>query len=218
MDGSWVWDIGEIILTDKDRSIRNKNCPTAILSTTNLTRIDLGSNPGLRGEWPSTNYMSRGNTLPYIDISSALRYAVKLRYATLRYVKVPYAMLRYVTLRYIMLRYATIRYATLHFAVAVYHWYFTIKSDLTSTWFPVWHGSRGSSVNTWLFTGWAVEARFTSVNSLFIPDIRSFPLTAVAVWTDPQRVALQPLTAWLFGSEVVLHQDCCTFGRDLSHK
>jgi hypothetical protein len=37
-----------------------KTCPSATLSTTNLTWIDLGSNPGLRGERPATNRLSHG--------------------------------------------------------------------------------------------------------------------------------------------------------------
>ena len=161
----------------------------------------------MRG-WLPTTWAMAGR---FLILIFPVRYITLLRYATLRYVKLNYATLRYVTLCYVTLRYIMLRYA-----VAVYYWYFTIKSDLTSTWLPVRHGSRSSSVNTWLFTGWAVEARFTSANSLL--DIRSFPLTAVAVWTDARRVALQPLTASLFGSEAVLHQDCRTFGRDLSHK
>jgi hypothetical protein len=36
-----------------------KTCPSATLSTTNLTWPDLGSNPGLRGGKPATNRMAR---------------------------------------------------------------------------------------------------------------------------------------------------------------
>ena len=68
---------------DRERpkySEEKRNLPTANLSTINLTRIDLGSNPGLRGERPATNYMNHGRALPYIDISCPLRY-VTSRYA-----------------------------------------------------------------------------------------------------------------------------------------
>jgi hypothetical protein len=36
-------------LRGEDRSTRGKTCPSATLSTTNLTWTDQGSNPGLRG-------------------------------------------------------------------------------------------------------------------------------------------------------------------------
>jgi hypothetical protein len=39
---------------------RRKTCPSATLSTTNLTWIDPGSNPGLRGERPATSRLSHG--------------------------------------------------------------------------------------------------------------------------------------------------------------
>lgn len=38
------------ILTGENRSIRRKTDLIAILSTTNVTRTDAGSKPGLRGE------------------------------------------------------------------------------------------------------------------------------------------------------------------------
>jgi hypothetical protein len=47
-------------LTGENRSTRGKTCPSATLSTTNPTWIDLGSNPGLRCERPTTNRLSRG--------------------------------------------------------------------------------------------------------------------------------------------------------------
>jgi hypothetical protein len=37
-----------------------KTCPSATLSTINHTRIDPGSNPGLRGERPAANRLSHG--------------------------------------------------------------------------------------------------------------------------------------------------------------
>jgi hypothetical protein len=48
------------ILTGKNRRTRRKTCPSATLSTTNLTGIDSGANPGLRGERPATNNLSHG--------------------------------------------------------------------------------------------------------------------------------------------------------------
>jgi hypothetical protein len=36
-------------LTEENRSTRGKTCPSAILSTTNPSWTDPGSNPGLRG-------------------------------------------------------------------------------------------------------------------------------------------------------------------------
>jgi hypothetical protein len=46
-------------LSGENRSTRGKTCPSATLST-NLTWTDLGSNPGLRGERPATDRLSRG--------------------------------------------------------------------------------------------------------------------------------------------------------------
>jgi hypothetical protein len=42
---------------------RRKTCPSATLSTTNLTWTDPGSNPGLRGERPATNCLSHGTAI-----------------------------------------------------------------------------------------------------------------------------------------------------------
>jgi hypothetical protein len=42
---------------------RRKTCPSATLSSTNLTWTDPGSNPGLRGERPVTNRLSHGTAL-----------------------------------------------------------------------------------------------------------------------------------------------------------
>jgi hypothetical protein len=49
-----------MVLTRKNRSTRIIVCHSAILFTANLTnRTDLGSNPGLRGEWTATNSLSQ---------------------------------------------------------------------------------------------------------------------------------------------------------------
>jgi hypothetical protein len=54
-------------LIGENRSPRRKTCPSAILSTTNPTWTDLGSNPGLRGERPATNHLSHGTARFYGD-------------------------------------------------------------------------------------------------------------------------------------------------------
>jgi hypothetical protein len=51
---------GGMILTGENRRTPRKTCPSATLSTTNLTWIDLGANPCLRGEMPATNDLSHG--------------------------------------------------------------------------------------------------------------------------------------------------------------
>jgi hypothetical protein len=58
------WNTGGMKLTGKNRSTRGKTCPSATLPTTNPTRTDPGSNPGLRGERPATNSLSHGTALP----------------------------------------------------------------------------------------------------------------------------------------------------------
>jgi hypothetical protein len=51
----WEWSIGGMILTRQNRNTRRKTCPSATLSTTNLTRADLGTIPGLHDEIPATS-------------------------------------------------------------------------------------------------------------------------------------------------------------------
>jgi hypothetical protein len=43
-----------------ETEVLGENLPSATLSTTNLTWIDPGANPGLRGERPATNRLSHG--------------------------------------------------------------------------------------------------------------------------------------------------------------
>jgi hypothetical protein len=43
-----------------ETEVLGENLPSATLSTTNPTRIDPGTNPGLRGERPATNRLSHG--------------------------------------------------------------------------------------------------------------------------------------------------------------
>jgi hypothetical protein len=47
-------------LTGENRRTGRKSCPSATLPTTNLTWIDPGTNPGLRGQRPATNDLSHG--------------------------------------------------------------------------------------------------------------------------------------------------------------
>jgi hypothetical protein len=47
-------------LTRENRSTWGKTCPNAILSTTNPTWTDPGSNPVLRGDRSATNRLSHG--------------------------------------------------------------------------------------------------------------------------------------------------------------
>jgi hypothetical protein len=47
-------------LTGENRSTQRKTCPSVNLSTTNPTWTDPGSNPGFRGEGPTTKRLSHG--------------------------------------------------------------------------------------------------------------------------------------------------------------
>jgi hypothetical protein len=73
-----------MILTGENRRTRRKTCPSATLSTTNPTRIDQGTNPGLRGERPVTNRLSHGmaqhatDVLQQISVSFISNYSFKL--------------------------------------------------------------------------------------------------------------------------------------------
>jgi hypothetical protein len=44
----------------KPKYLGGKTCPSATLSTTNPTRTDSGSKPGLQGGRPATNRLSHG--------------------------------------------------------------------------------------------------------------------------------------------------------------
>jgi len=46
------------MMTKEKQSIRRKPCLNATFSTTNLTRTDLGSNPGHRGERPASESLN----------------------------------------------------------------------------------------------------------------------------------------------------------------
>jgi hypothetical protein len=72
---------GGMILTGKNRRTLRKTCPSATLSTTNLTCIDPGANPGLRGEKPATNDLSHGMALSwqFLEGISLSRQPRKLR-------------------------------------------------------------------------------------------------------------------------------------------
>jgi hypothetical protein len=59
----WVWRATvEWYIDRENRRTRRQTCPSATLSATNPTWIDLGANPGLRGEKPATNDLSHGTT------------------------------------------------------------------------------------------------------------------------------------------------------------
>ena len=55
-----VWSTGGIKLTRETRNTGRNIRPSATPSTTNLTCIDLGSSPGLRGERTPINCVGRG--------------------------------------------------------------------------------------------------------------------------------------------------------------
>jgi hypothetical protein len=71
-------------LTGENRSTRGKTCPSATLSTSNLTWTDQGSNPALRSERPATNRLSHGMAVTILyslkNISTSA-----LEYRTLRH-------------------------------------------------------------------------------------------------------------------------------------
>jgi hypothetical protein len=56
---------GGKIVTEKTEDVGGKNCPSAILSATNPTRIEPGANSCLRGEWPAANRLSHDTALRY---------------------------------------------------------------------------------------------------------------------------------------------------------
>jgi hypothetical protein len=61
-DTSLESDSGMLFTGENRRTLR-KTCPSATLSTTNPTWIDLGANPGLRGDRPATNDLSHGTDI-----------------------------------------------------------------------------------------------------------------------------------------------------------
>jgi hypothetical protein len=54
---------GGMILTGKTQKKWRKTCHSATMSTTDPTYTDLGANPDLRGESPTTNHLSNGMAL-----------------------------------------------------------------------------------------------------------------------------------------------------------
>ena len=62
----WVWSVGGM-MTGKNRSTARKTCPSATLSTTNLTLTGLGFEPGLCGERTATDRPNHGNDLNYMS-------------------------------------------------------------------------------------------------------------------------------------------------------
>jgi hypothetical protein len=63
-DDTWVWTaMVERYWQEKTEELREKPCPSATLSTTNLTWTDPGTNSDLRGERLATNLLSHGTAL-----------------------------------------------------------------------------------------------------------------------------------------------------------
>ena len=54
-----MWSISGMIMTGEHRITRRRTCPSASMSTTNITRTDVQSTPGLRGERPASNRLSQ---------------------------------------------------------------------------------------------------------------------------------------------------------------
>jgi hypothetical protein len=62
----WVWRATvEWHIDGENRRNWRKSCPSATLSTTNATWIDLGANPGLRSERPVTNGLRHGTAYSF---------------------------------------------------------------------------------------------------------------------------------------------------------
>jgi hypothetical protein len=57
---------GGMILAEKTEELGEKTCPSATLSTTNPTWIDLGANPVFRDVKPATNRLSHGTAFIYL--------------------------------------------------------------------------------------------------------------------------------------------------------
>jgi hypothetical protein len=57
------YEFGERYIDRRKPKNSEENLSSATLSTTSPTWIDLGVNPGLRGERPATNDLSHGTTL-----------------------------------------------------------------------------------------------------------------------------------------------------------
>jgi hypothetical protein len=86
------WNTGGMKLTGENRSTRGKTCNSATLSTTNPARNDPGSNPGLRGERPSTNHLSHGTAQPVLlplDKTERLKYKTFLQNRKINFDFVP---------------------------------------------------------------------------------------------------------------------------------
>jgi hypothetical protein len=58
-----VWSIGGMILRGGNRSTGRNTCHSATFSIRDVTRTDVGTNPGLRDEEPATDRLSHSMTL-----------------------------------------------------------------------------------------------------------------------------------------------------------
>jgi hypothetical protein len=63
-----MWHNGGIIVLGERRRDPREICPVPLLSATNTTWTDLGSNQGLRDEKPATSRLSHDTTCHYAEI------------------------------------------------------------------------------------------------------------------------------------------------------
>ena len=59
-----IWSVGGMVLTGKSRNTRTETCPSAFLSTTNLTLPVPGPIPGHRSERPRNEGLNYKNQVP----------------------------------------------------------------------------------------------------------------------------------------------------------
>jgi hypothetical protein len=69
----WVWTATvEWYWQGKTERTQRKTCPSAPLSTTDLTWIDFGTNPSLCGERPATNCLNHGTANFWVTVSGSV--------------------------------------------------------------------------------------------------------------------------------------------------
>jgi hypothetical protein len=72
------------ILTGENRSTLRKTCPNGALSTTNLTWIGFGLNPGLRGGTSVTNRLIRDTALKWSWIYFKIKFVLRSKHTRSR--------------------------------------------------------------------------------------------------------------------------------------
>jgi len=77
-----VCSIGWMILTWETKGLGEKPCPNATSSTTNLTRTDKGSRPGLRGQRAATNRLMTTTMMMMMMMISVNKMCLKFKYQT----------------------------------------------------------------------------------------------------------------------------------------